>query len=138
MNEKVFLLSKEEFVMLAAASGIRQMYGFSIAEEIEEEKALQAMQKLAEKGLLLSIDGKFQVQEPAAEIFRQIKEEKAILDVHKKSGKKCIVYLGEFGVKVSMSARREGMLEVQPIPLNEIWKYLTEEGWIPAEKEAIQ
>lgn len=138
MNEKVFLLSKEEFVMLAAASGIRQMYGFSIAEEIEEEKALQAMQKLSEKGLLLSIDGKFQVQEPAAGIFRQIKEEKTILDVHKKSGKKCIVYLGEFGVKVSMSARREGMLEVQAIPLNEIWKYLTEEGWIPAEKEAIQ
>lgn len=131
MNEKVFLFSKEEFVMLAAATGIREMYGFSLGENIEEPKALQAMQKLSEKGLLLSIDGKFQVQDPVAGIFTQIRNVKTTIDVHKRSGKKCIIYIDEIGVKVSFSARREGVLEVQAIALNDIWKHLNEEGWIP-------
>lgn len=137
MDDKVFVFSKEEFMVLAAASGIRQMYGFAIGTEIDEQEAVLTMQGLAEKKLLLSINGSFQVQEPAASLFLQIKEAKTTIDIHKRSGRKCIVYIGAWGVKVTVSQRRHGMLEVQKIPIQEIWKSLTEEGWIPEEKEGF-
>lgn len=135
MEDRVFIFSKEEFMVLAAASGIRQMYGFAIGEEIEEQKAVLTMQRLAEKGLLLSIDGAFQIQEPAASLFLQIKDAKTTIEIHKRSGRSCIVYIGERGVKVAASQRRRGMLEVQGISTKDLWRFLTEEGWIPEEKE---
>lgn len=134
MEDKVLIFSKEEFMVLAAASGIRQMYGFSIDAGMDDQTAVLVMQELAGKGLLLSIEGMFQIQEPAASLFSQIKEAKTVIDVHKRSGKKCIVYIGDFGVKVSVCERREGMLKVQKLPLGEIWEHLTEEGWIPEKK----
>ena len=134
MDDKVFIFSREEFIVLVAASGIRQMYGFSIYEELDDQNALQAMQNLVAKGQLLSVEGKFQVQEPVASLFLQMKEAKTTMDVHKRSGKKCIVYIGTFAVKVSLSRRGKGMLEVQGMMLSELWKHLTEEGWIPIEK----
>lgn len=138
MEEKVFIFSKEEFMVLAAASGIRQMYGFSIGEELDDQTAVLVMQQLAARKLLLSIEGKFQIQEPAASLFQQVKEAKTTIDVHKRSGKKCIVYIGDFCVKVSLSQRREGALQVQRVPLGELWKHLTEEGWIPEEKGELR
>lgn len=137
MNDQVFIFSKEEFLVLAAASGIHRMYGFTIGEGPSDREAVLAMQRLSERRILLSVNGVFQVQEPAAALFRQIKEAKTTIDVHKRSGRNCIVYIGEYGVKVSVSKRRREMLEVQKIPIGEIWKFLTEEGWIPEEREGL-
>lgn len=138
MRDKVYIFSKEEFMVLAAAAGISKMYGFSLREDIEEQEALMTMQKLTEKGFLFSFNGKFQLQETIAGIFKQIKSVKTTIDVHKRSGRSCIVYIGEYGVKVSVSVNRGEMLEIQSIPLNEIWSCLTEEGWIPEAEEALQ
>lgn len=135
MDGRVFIFSKEEFMVLAAASGIRQMYGFAVDEDLDDQNAVQVMQKLAGKGQILSLEGRFQVQEPVSSLFLQIKDAKTTIDVHKRSGKKCIVYMGEFAVKVSLSRRGKGMLEVQGMALSEVWKHLTEEGWIPEERD---
>lgn len=131
MKDKVFIFSQEEFVVLAAASGIREMYGFAFDGPMEEPKTVLAMQKLTEKGILTAIGEKFEVREDVSSMFSQIKNEKTIIDVHKRSGHKCIVYIGEYGVRVSFSKNREGMLEMQQLPISEIWAALTEEGWIP-------
>ena len=137
MKDKVYIFSKEEFMILAAVSGIEQMYGFSLKENIEDQEALLVMQALAKKEILFSKDGKFQLQEKVAQIFSQIKNAKTTIDVHKQSGRKCIVYMDGLAVKVSLSKGREEMLEVQCIPLREVWKHLSEEGWIPEEQEGI-
>ena len=138
MQDKIHIFSKEEFMVLAAAAGISKIYGFPLREDLGEQEAVLAMQRLTEKGFLLSVDGKFQLQEMIADAMAQIKAVKTTIDVHKRSGRSCIVYIGDYGVKVSASTGREGMLEVQSIPLNEIWTCLTEEGWIPEEKEMLQ
>ena len=41
MQDKVFIFSKEEFMILAAVSRIRQMYGFSLREDIEEQEVFR-------------------------------------------------------------------------------------------------
>ena len=138
MQDKVHIFSKEEFMVLAAAAGISQIYGFPLREDIGEQETVLVMQKLTEKGFLFSVDGKFQLQEMIADVMAQIKAVKTTIDVHKRSGRSCIVYIGDYGVKVSESTVREGMLELQSIPLKEIWTCLTEEGWIPEEKEMSQ
>ena len=137
MNDKVYVFSKEEFMLLAAASGIRQMYGFSLNIDADEQSAIFAMQELVKKGCLLSVNGKFEVQEPIAELFLQMKDAKTTIDVHKRSGKKCIIYIDECGIKVSVSERRERILQIQKLMLGEIWEHLKEEGWIPENKEEL-
>ena len=62
MDDKVFIFSKEEFIVLAAASGIRTMYGFSFSEEMEDRRVVQILHKLAGRGLLLSTEGSFRLQ----------------------------------------------------------------------------
>lgn len=136
MEGKVYIFSKEEFLILAAVSGIEEMYGFDVAGVGEEtEELLLNMQKLVTKGYLSAEEEKFQVQEPVKGIFRQIKDVQTTIDVHKRSGKKCIVYIGDFGVRVSPSSQRKGRLEVQSIALDNIWNFLQEEGWIPTKEE---
>ena len=138
MKDTVIVLSKEEFLLLAAAAGIRQMYGFSVADvSSDDQNIILSMQKLAEKNMLVSIDGKFEVLEPLRSLFLQIKDAKTTLDVHKRSGRKCIVYIGEFGVKVSVSQRRQSSLEIQKILNRDIWSHLTEEGWLPEDKRDL-
>ena len=139
MCDTIIILSKEEFLLLAAAAGIRQMYGFSMTDvNSEDQKILMSMQKLAEKNMIASIEGKFEVLEPLRSMFLQIKDAKTTVDVHKRSGRKCIVYIGEFGVKVSVSQRRQSALELQKIPNKDIWIHLTEEGWIPEDREDLK
>ena len=136
MEDKVYIFSKEEFLILAAASGIQEMYGFDMTGVGEEnEELILNMQKLVTKGYMYSEEGKFLIQEPVKSIFLQIKDVQTTIDVHKRSGKKCIVYIGDFGVRVSLSIQRKGMLEVQSIALDEIWNFLQEEGWVPMKEE---
>lgn len=135
MDNIGFLFSRQEFMVLSAVSGIEKMYGFSMEEKVEEQEILQAMQALTARNMLGSFDGIFQVQEPVRELFQQIKDAKTMLDVHKRSGKKCILYIGQFSVQVSALPNREGMLHVQKISNRDVWNFLTEEGWIPQEGE---
>lgn len=134
MENKVFVFSKEEFTILAATAGIYRIYGFPIAEDMDREKAVIVMQELVTKGYLSSIDGKFLLQEPVAKLFQQIKDVKTMLDVHKRSGRKCIIYMNDAGTKISVSQRREDCFEVQMLSLDDVWKHLTEEGWIPEQR----
>ena len=138
MQDKVYIFSKEEFMVLAAAAGISKIYGFSLKETIDDQEAVLVIQKLTEKGFLISADGKFQLQEKIAGMFEQIRMVKTTIDVHKRSGRSCIVYIGDYGVKVTVSVNRGEMLEIQCIPLKEIWPCLIEEGWIPEEKEILK
>lgn len=132
MKEKVLILTEGEFLFLAAACGIRTIYGFELESvPVDTENMLQNLQKLTEKRLLFSENGSFRLQDPAKKIFEQIKDVKSTIEIHKRSGRSCIVYIGDCGVKVSFSENRYKMLEVQVIPINEIWNFLTEEGWIP-------
>lgn len=134
MDNRVYLFSGKEFMVLAAASGIEKMYGFSLEEKMEDQEVLLTMQALTVRNLLSSQNGRFQVQESVKELFQQIRDAKTMMDVHKRSGKKCILYIGDFSVLVSASPTREDVLSVQKIPNKEVWNFLTEEGWIPQEE----
>lgn len=132
MEDKVWLFTKEEFLLLAAAAGIRRMYGFPVdVQAMERKDAIYMLQKLSERGCLSAVNEKLELSGPIKNAFSVIRDASAAMEIHKNSGKSCILYVGSAAVKVSPSMRRREWLEVQEIPLADLWKFLKEEGWIP-------
>lgn len=130
-RNKVYMLSKHDFLLLAAAAGMKGIYGFKLdAESLERENSIQLLQDLTARKYMQVIDGKFVLVNEMAEIFKQIKEAETTLEVRKSSGKKCIVYLYEEGVMVSPSMRRKDMFEIMMLEKTQIWQHLQDEGWI--------
>lgn len=138
-ENKVYLLTKHEFLLLAAAAGIQRLYGFDMnAGALEQEAAVYVLQDLTQRNYLQAIDGKFVLSEEMAGLFECIKGAETTMDVHKSSGRSCIIYMGRISVKVSQSMRRKDTFEVMSIPITEVWDYLQEEGWIPEELDSIE
>lgn len=130
-RNKVYLLSKHDFLLLAAAAGMKGVYGFELdVESLERGDSIQILQDLTARKYMQVVDGKFVPVNEMAEIFGQIKEAETTLEVRKSSGKKCIVYIYDEGVMVSPSMRRKDMFEVMMIDKAQIWQHLQDEGWI--------
>ncbi|MBS6395733.1 MAG: hypothetical protein KH452_01095 [Clostridiales bacterium] len=131
MKEQVYLLEQGEFLFLAAAPGIQRLYGFELkTEELKRESALLLLQDLTAKGYLSVMEEHMQTTEPLRSMFLQMEEAETVMEIHKKSGRTCIIYLGAGAVRVSRSLCRNKRLELQRIPREEVWFYLNEEGWI--------
>lgn len=130
MDTRVFIFSKEEFLLLMAIAGIRQIYGFSLGEDIQKSETILGLQKLMEKGIVYSSEEQFHIRPDVAEMFEQIKNAATTVEVRKRSGRKCMIYIARTAVKVSFSKIREGMLEIQSITKENLWHALEEEGWI--------
>jgi len=130
-RNKVYLLSKHDFLLLAAAAGMKGVYGFELdVESLERGDSIQILQDLTARKYMQVVDGKFVPVNEMAEIFGQIKEAETTLEVRKSSGKKCIVYIYDEGVLVSPSMRRKDMFEVMMMDKAQIWQHLQDEGWI--------
>lgn len=144
MRDKVYLLTIQEFLLLLAAADIRELYGFTFDEELpEREEGLAILQGLTSRGFLTAQGDRFV---PVGEIrpaLEALKRAKTVIDVHKQSGRSCLLYLGEDCVRLSRSLRREGLLELQRLEPDHVWAWLQEEGWVPkrsddrGEKEEI-
>lgn len=134
-ENKVYLFTKHEFLLLAAASGIHRLYGFDMeAEKLEQETAVYMLQNLNQKGFLQAVEDKFVLKKEIALLFEWIKSAEAVMEVHKSNGRSCIVYMGSMAVKVSQSLRRKDTFEVMAVPAAEIWVSLQEEGWIATDE----
>ncbi|MCC8029407.1 MAG: hypothetical protein LIO75_06405 [Lachnospiraceae bacterium] len=132
METENYLLTSQEFILLAATAGITSLRGFDMnVDGIDREQAVAALQELTRRGLLENNGERFLAAGEIGDIFSVIREADTTLEVHKKSGKKCLFYLGEAAVKVALSARRPGVYEVMRMESADVWKHLTEEGWIP-------
>lgn len=132
MNSQAYLVSNEEFVMMAATAGIHEIYGFDMhLDEMEKTGAVHVLQELSKKGFVVSDGEKFRLTGVMEDIFHQIRDADTMMEVHKKSGRKCILYLGEQAVKVQKSMRRKELFELYQISLDEVWHDLQDEGWIP-------
>lgn len=132
MDSRVWLFTKKEFLFLAAAAGIRRMYGFQVdAGSMERADAVLTLQSLTRRGCLTAVNEGFELTELVKSLFLQIRDAATTIDVHKRSGRSCILYIGSAAVRVSPSMRRKEHMEVQEIPLCELWSFLQEEGWIP-------
>lgn len=124
---------------MAAAAEIRQMYGFDMEPELmERRETIYALQELTKKGYLKSDGKQFQLAEEMADIFRQIRDADSMVEIHKKSERRCILYIGESAIKVSKSMRRENTYEVSVLPMEEVWSDLQDEGWIPKKTDKTQ
>lgn len=131
MDNKVYLLTNREFVLLAAVTGIRKLYGFEMkADAMEQEEAIYELHGLAKKNYLTVKGDGFILSEEMNGLFSRIRDADTIMDVHKLSGRSCILYVGSRVVKVSQSMRREDVYEVMLLEQDEVWKHLKEEGWI--------
>lgn len=131
MDNKVYLLTNREFVLLAAVAGIRKLYGFEMkADAMEQEEAIYELHGLAKKNYLTVKGDGFILSEEMNGLFSRIRDADTIMDVHKLSGRSCILYVGSRVVKVSQSMRREDVYEVMLLEQDEVWKHLKEEGWI--------
>ena len=131
-ENKVYLFTGHEFLLLAAAKGIQRIYGFEMkAEELEQEDAVYLLQSLTQRNYLKTENEKFVLSEEVEAVFDVIKNAETMMDVHKSSGRSCVIYLERYGVKVSQSLRRKDTFEVMLLPVADVWGYLQEEGWIP-------
>lgn len=132
--DKVIILTEQEVVLLAAANGMKKMFGFAVADtETKPDEIIYVMQKLVQNGYLEGKE-KFVLTPEIKRIFDLIENAQTILEVHKHSGRKCLIYVGSISVKVALSLRRRNCYEITEIPLNDVWKHLTDEGWITEEK----
>jgi hypothetical protein len=63
-------------------------------------------------------------------IFGTIREPNTTLEIRKKSGRSCLVYLDKYAVKVSKSMRRGNTFEVMLTEVDQVWNFLMDEGWV--------
>ncbi len=126
-----YLLSNREFALIGAASGIHELYGFNMKmEECGREDIIYVLQKLTRKGCLKAEGERFIPTGDMADIFSAIRDADTTMEIHKKSGRMCILYIGSTSVCVTPSIRRTDIYEVKAMPFTEIWQYLLDEGWI--------
>ena len=132
MNDIVYLLTHQEFALLLAAAGIRRIHGYGISPKPpDREDALHMLQILSRKGYLTGSGEQFVLSGEMKQIFAQIQDAASVLEVHKASGRSCLLYLGKGCVRLSGSLRRPEILELQRLDPDDVWEWLIEEGWIP-------
>ena len=137
-NNKVYLLKKHEFLMLAAVAGIRSIYGFQLAgDSLEREESIQILLDLTQKHYVRVEGERFVLINDMKMIMDQIQNVETTMDVHKSSGRSCILYIQDKAVKVTESMRRKDVLEVMLMPKSDIWKHLQEEGWVADDADVI-
>lgn len=130
-GNRVYLLTKHEFLLLAATAGIQRLYGFDMkAEALGQEEAVYVLHSLTKRNYLQVVNEKFVLSEEMKTVFEHIKKAETVLDVHKSSGRSCILYIGGTTIKVAEAMRRKDMFEVMQIPLKDVWNHLLEEEWI--------
>ncbi len=130
MENRILIISSKEYVLLAATAGMHHMYGFDMeADSISHAEAVMSLQDLTNKGYIKSNGDKFIIVGEMKLIFSIITNSRTMMDIHKKSGRKCIIYIYNEAVKVSESLRRPSYYELSRIPLEDIWNNLTDEGW---------
>lgn len=131
MEHVIYLITETEFILLASAAGIESLYGFELqSEKLSRADSIFALQELTGRQYMEVTQSGFKPMEIMAEIFAVIKEASSILEVHKKSGKTCILYIGDQTVYVAKSSRRKGIFEVGTMSVEDTWGFLEEEGWI--------
>lgn len=129
--QEVILVSAQEYVLLSASAGMKEMYGFDMhADQMSEEEVVLALQALSQRGFVESDGGKIILKNKAKQLFEQIRDADTMMDIHKKSGRKCILYIADYVVKVAQSLRRQDKYELSMIDKNGIWTHLQEEGWV--------
>ncbi|MCD8157243.1 MAG: hypothetical protein LUD53_07460 [Clostridiales bacterium] len=132
MENRNYLLTNTEFVLVAAAVGITALRGFDMGmDDMNREQVVLAMQELTRRGLLENPGDGFVAAGEIGDIFAVIRDADTTLEVHKKSGRSCMFYIGKEAVKVVPSARREDTYEVSRLPVDMVWQHMLEEGWIP-------
>ncbi|MBR6478078.1 MAG: hypothetical protein IKS85_06490 [Lachnospiraceae bacterium] len=128
--DKVWLFTEEEFLILASACGIKSLFGFPIdMEKFSREDAIYSVQELRQRGLLEVGETMYPTEE-MQEIFGNIRDAQSYVEVRKKSGRTCVIYIDKIAVKVSKSMRREGTFEVITTEVSKVWDHLTDEGWV--------
>lgn len=137
-NNKVYILKKHEFLMIAAAAGMRSIYGFQLdGDSLEREESIHILQELTQKNYVRVEGERFVLINDMKIIMDQIQNVETTMDVHKSSGRNCILYIKDKAVKVTESLRRKDVLEVMLVPKSDIWKHLQEEGWIADDADVI-
>lgn len=131
MENEIFLISSHEFLLLAASSGIKSLYGFDLQPELlEKQEAIYLLQELTNKGWVKVEQGRFSPKGKMGEIFKRIKHAETIIEVHKKSGRRCILYIADYAIWVAESLRRTGIYEVSVCQIQSTWLKFQEEGWV--------
>ena len=128
--DKIWLFTEEEFLVLAAACGVKKIFGYAIdAEKMKRENIIYSIQGLQQRGLL-EISDSIRATKEIQDIFNVISEPNTMLEVRKKSGRSCLIYLDKYAVKVSRSMRRENTFEVMLTEVDQVWNNLMDEGWV--------
>lgn len=137
-SNKVYTLKKHEFLILVAIAGMKKIYGFDLeGTSLEKEESLYILQDLVQKNYVRVEGERFLPVNDMEIILKQLCNVRTILDVHKASGRCCILYLSDMAVKITQSLRRKDMLEIMLMAKEQVWEHLQDEGWIEDDTQTM-
>lgn len=131
-----YLLSLNEFAILANSCGIQRIYSFigNQSEQMKWETFIHTLHQLIKKDIVNVSENIIQVKEPYSTFFKMIKEAKKVitLDTDKNlySDKCCYLTKRNMILITETTNTREDILRIYQIEKKEFANYILEEGYL--------
>lgn len=137
--EEILILQQLEFEILAAAVGIKSIYGLQSQIEMNEKNVLYHMHEMVQNGILRAENQSFRIEEPFRTAIIGIKEADRLLSVRaeKDFKRNCCFYLGEKLVTLEESESDEHAIRIGIYERENFWKVMEERDFVPKERVPI-
>lgn len=131
--EVQWILQETEFLILAAAMGIENIYGIRPQQEPGESEVMYAVHEMTGKGILLFENGVFFVREPYRSAFLTINTAKRILAVTGSSPDMVdtCFYFGRQMITLEKSRWDEHAVRIGMVKKKELYGQLCDRGFLP-------
>lgn len=132
--EELMILRQVEFQVLAAALGIREIFGVRPREDMSrlaQSELLYMIHEMAQKGILRLKGAKYEVQEPWRTMMCSIREAEKILAVENRESRAVTLYFGRELICLEDSAQDEDAVLIGMYAPEECSRLLEEKGFLP-------
>lgn len=138
-----YLLSLNEFAILANSCGIQRIYSFvgNQSEQMKWETFIHTLHQLIKKDIVNVSEKMIHVKEPYSTFFKMIKEADKVItfdtDKNHYSGKCCYLTKENTILITETSNTREDTLRIYQIEKKEFTDYILEEGYLTYEARDV-
>ena len=141
--QRKYLLSMNEFAILANRCGIERIFGYvdCSQEQMTKELLIQTLHQLTKKGMMTISETGVSVKEPYQSYFQSIKNSKEaiVIDTDQSiyPGKCCYLSADDSVIITESSDTREDTLRIYPIKKEELVDCILEEGYLTYDTENV-
>ncbi len=132
--EELIILRQQEFLILAAALGIKEIFGLRPREDMGSFKRadfLYVVHEMAQKGILKPEGTEYAVQEPYRSLLRSVGEAGRILAVEDREGRAAAFYFGRETACLEESVQDEDAVRMGLYAPEECRRVLEEMEFLP-------